>query len=163
MSTPNRYVTLFNLRFAARVLERHCRLWRRIDAGVRLMALLAGSGAIAAIGAANQGAAITLGGLFALFQAVEFALRPADIAAKSMRQRKAYASLSSRETEMDDVVLAKTYDALTAEDEIVVPEVLRRLAYNDVACERTPAAEAEKLSAALYRLGRWDRFVECIA
>lgn len=132
----DRASTLFNIRFAVRVLERHCRLWRRIDGAVRLAALLAGSGAIAALGAQHPGVAIACGAVFALFQAVEFALRPADIAARSMAQRKQYAALYARARAFDDGALADAQADLIAADDIIVTEALRRLAYNDVVRER---------------------------
>jgi len=131
-----RQTTLFNLRYAARVLERHARMWRRIDAAVRLAALLAGSGAIGAIGAQNSRLALALGAVFALLQAVEFALRPAGLAARSMAQRKQYASVFARARTTSDEALADAYATLAAEDEVIVPEPLRRLAYNDVVRER---------------------------
>lgn len=138
----DRAATLFNLRYAVRVLERHARLWRRIDGAVRLVALLAGSGAIGAIGAENSKIAIALGAVFALFQAIEFALRPAEIAARSMSQRREYASVFAKERSFDDATLAEAYADMVAADDIIVSESLRHLAYNDVVLERglDPAA-----------------------
>jgi hypothetical protein len=132
----NREAALFNIRYAVRVLERHCRLWRRIDGAVRLAALLAGSAAIGALGAQHAGLSMAFGLVFALFQAVEFALRPADVAARALAQRKQYAALFARARTLDDAALADAYDELVAADEVIVTESLRHLAYNDVVRER---------------------------
>lgn len=153
----SRFATLFNLRYAGRVLERHARLWRRIDGAVRLAALMAGSSAIAALGAQNQSAAIGLGLVFAALQAVEFALRPADAAARAMAMRRQYAQLLAREARLDGAALSEAYAELVAADDIVVSEALRRLAYNDVAQERGCDA------AHLYGLDRWQRLVARLA
>ncbi|WP_041645318.1 hypothetical protein [Aromatoleum aromaticum] len=133
---PSRADTSFNVRYAARVLERHACLWRRLDASVRVMALLAGSGAIGAIGAEHAGWAVGLGVVFAVFQAVEFALHPAEVAAKSLAQRRQYAALQARARALDDAALDDAYQALCADDDIIVSDTLKRLAYNDVVRER---------------------------
>lgn len=128
--------TLFNIRYAARVLERHCRLWRRIDGAVRFSAILAGSGAIAALGAQNTGLTIAAGVVFAVFQAIEYAVRPAEVAARSMAQGKQYAALLAHQRGLSDEALVDSLEAVRVEDEIIVMDALRRLAYNDVVRER---------------------------
>lgn len=163
MGEPSRETTLFNLRYATRVLERHCRFWRRADRGLRFMAVMAGTGAIASMSASSQALAMAAGFVFAMLQALEIALRPSEVAATSMQQRKAYAALRAREGELDDVALARAYAVLVAEDEVVVPEVIRRLAYNDVTLECTPVTEHGNLALALYPDCRWDRFVSYLA
>lgn len=128
--------TLFNARYAARVLERQCRLWRRLDGVVRFAAILAGSGAIAALGAQNAVMVVVAGVVFAMFQALEYAVRPADIAARAMAQGKQYAALLARQRGLSDEALADELEALRVEDDIIVMDSLRRLAYNDVVRER---------------------------
>lgn len=154
----SRDAVLFNIRYAVRVLERHVRLWRRIDGAVRLVALLAGSAAIGAVGAENRDLALLLGLAFALFQALEFALRPADVAAQSAAQRKLYAALYARARQSETGALAGAYEALVAEDEVIVPEALRRLAYNDVVRER-----GLDEAACFETDSRWYRFVAFFA
>lgn len=131
-----RHDTLFNIRYAARVLERQCRLWRRIDGAVRFSAILAGSGAIAAMGAQNAVLALVAGVVFALFQAIEYAVRPAEVAARAMAQGKQYAALLARQRGLSDEALADELEAVRVEDDIIVMDSLRRLAYNDVVRER---------------------------
>ncbi len=152
-----RHDTLFSLRYAARVLERHARLWRRIDAAVRLAGLLAGSSAFAALMAESRGFTLVFGVVFAVLQAVEFALRPAEQAAQSIAQRRPYAALAARSEAMDDAGLKAAYLQLHAEDDVIVPESIRTLAYNDVVLEKgcDPAH--------LNPLDRWQRFVAFLA
>lgn len=142
--------TLFSLRYAVRVLERHARLWRNVDNLVRLGSLLAGSGAIAALAAQSHALTLAAGVVFALLQGVEFALRPAEGAARSMAQRRPYADLLARQSELDDGAIDAGYQRIVADDEIVVPELLRYLAYNDVLAERgCDASFAYPASAAM--------------
>jgi hypothetical protein len=128
--------TLFNIRYASRVLERQCRLWRRVDGVVRFSAVLAGSGAIAALGAQNAVMALVAGVVFALFQAIEYAVRPAEVAAHAMAQGKQYAALLARQRRLSDAALADELEAVRVEDDIIVMDSLRQLAYNDVVRER---------------------------
>lgn len=145
--------TLFSLRYAVRVLERHQRMWRRIDSMVRLMAILSGTSAFAALMSQHQGAALATGLLFALLQAVEFALRPAERAADSGAARRTYDSVLARQSEFSDAALADAYRRVVADDAVIVPESLRALAYNDVVNEQGSDP------AHLFPLNRWQRFV----
>lgn len=153
----NRTNTLFSVRYAARVLERHTRIWRMTDGFIRVAALLSGSAAFAALTAGNQVAVIVLGVVFAIFQALEFAIRPAEQAARSMAMRKPYARLLAAAGEMDDEKLESSYLALVAEDDVVVPHWLREVAYNDVLFERGCDPSYA------YALSSWQRFVAFIA
>lgn len=85
-----RHETLFSLRYAIRVLERHGALWARLNGVVRLAALLAGSAAIAALSAQSGTLVVVFGVAFALMQGIEFALDPAGRAAQSRAQRRVY-------------------------------------------------------------------------
>lgn len=153
----NRTDTLFSIRYAVRVLERHTRIWRLTDGMIRIAALLSGSAAFAALTAGNQAAVIFLGVMFATFQAVEFAIRPADQAARSMAMRQPYARLLAGASAMEDDKLESAYLALVSEDDVVVAHWLREVAYNDVLAERgCNPAEA-------YRLSAWQRFVAFFA
>lgn len=148
--------TLFSIRYAIRVLERHARLCRIADALLRLCAIFSGSAAFAALMAGRPAAVAALGALFALLQAAEFALRPAELAAKSMAMRQPYARLLADACRMDDVALEAAYLALVAEDDVVVPHWLREVAYNDVLVER--GCDPEEA----FSLSRWQRFVAYI-
>jgi hypothetical protein len=148
-----RYDTLFSLRYAVRVLERHARLWRRLDGLIRFSALLAGSGAFAALMAMHAGFAMAAGLVFAVLQAVEFTVRPAELSAKSLAARKGYADLLADQGRLSDDALAAAYERVSANDEVIVPEYLRRLAYNDVAEESGCGAEV------MYPVKGWHRLL----
>lgn len=147
----SRHDTLFALRYAVRVLERHARMWRRIDGLIRFSALLAGSSAFAGLMAANSTTALVAGIVFAVLQSVEFAIRPAEIAARSMTAKKPYGDILARQAELDDAQLESAYQRCVAEDDVIVPENLRYLAYNDVVQERGGDP------ASLYAITRWQR------
>lgn len=149
--------TLFSLRYAVRVLERHSRLWGRIDGLIRFAGLLSGMAAFTALVGQSQSASLGFGVLFALLQALEFTVRPAEVRARSLSARTGYARLLATEGTYDDGALQAAYQALVADDEVVVPESLRALAYNDVLLERGDDP------AHLMVLDRWHRFVACLA
>ncbi|MBV5337867.1 MAG: hypothetical protein J0653_08095, partial [Deltaproteobacteria bacterium] len=81
--------TLFSIRYAVRVLERTTRFWAKADAIVKICALLAGSGAIYALASESKSIALAFGIFFALTQALEFAVRPADRSALALGERGA--------------------------------------------------------------------------
>lgn len=133
----SRHDTLFSIRYAVRVLERYARFWSNINTAARLGSLLAGSAAIAALSATHTAAALVAGIFFALLQGVEFAMYPAGRAAEALAQRRPYADLYARQSAIsDDQELEGAYQALVAADELVMPEHLKHLAYNDVVAER---------------------------
>lgn len=152
-----RHDTLFSLRYAVRVLERYSRFWARIDGATKLASLLAGSAAIAALGAQSRPLAIFFGVIFALLQALTFGIRPADKSAQGLLARRPYADLLAGEGGYDDAALEAAYQRLVAADELIVPDALRPLAYNDVVIERgcDPAFT--------FALSRWQRFVALLA
>jgi len=116
-------------------------------------AILSGSAAFAALATGNQGVTMTLGILFAICQALEFGIRPAEISAKSMAMRLVYARLFASAKAMDDESLDSAYLKLVAEDDIVVSEWMRHIAYNDVLAEQGKDPEHA------YKLNFWQRFV----
>lgn len=146
-----RFETLFCLRYAERVLERYARVWRRADAALRVFALLSASAAIWALGAQDQRLAIILGLLFALVQALQHGVGPARIEQQALAAKFGYADLLARERVLSDEQLEDAYRQVAARDNVIVPEYLRRLAYNDVAEERGCD------TSDLYALGRFDR------
>ncbi len=147
----SRYETLFALRYAVRVLERHARMWRRIDGLIRFAGLLSGMSAFAALTAASQSATMLAGIVFAILQAIEFAIRPAEIAAQSMSAKKPYGDVLARQATLDDSSLEAAYQRCVADDDVIVPETLRFLAYNDVVSENGGDPSA------LYTISLWQR------
>ena len=143
----SRHDTVFSLRYATVVLERHGALWGVIGASCRVASLLAGSAAIAALGAQNQLVALAFGIVFAFAQAIEYATYPADKAAAARVQSRQYT----------DADLALAYRKLVVDDDIKVFRILKDLAYNQV------LSEMDCDPAAAYPEGRWHRFVSLIA
>lgn len=148
---------LFSIRYAVRVLERSARYWAKIDGAIRIAALLAGSGAIYAISIESRPIAIGFGIFFAITQAIEFALRPADKSALAMGARLGYARLMADQSSHEDAALERAYQQLVAVDEVIVMECLRRIAYNDVLYERGHDP------AHAYSLSAFDRFMSVMA
>lgn len=129
---PDRRQTLFGIRYAVRVLEREALLWRRIATILKTAALLSGTVALAALAREHLGISVVLGLSFAILQAVEHAVGPADRRACAVAQRLEYAHLYARRADLDDVALSKAYDTIVAADELIVSRPLRELAYNDI-------------------------------
>jgi hypothetical protein len=148
--------TLFCLRYAVRVLERYARLWRRVDASLRVAALFSGSAAFAALVAGNQGAVITAGVMFAALQAIEYGLSPSRIEQDARAARALYADILPLAAGLGDTELEAAYQGAVAKDEVTVPESLRRAAYNDVLLERGGN------SADQFVLTPWQRVVSFI-
>lgn len=153
----SRHDTVFSLRYATVVLERHGALWGVIGASCRVASLLAGSAAIAALGAQNQLVALAFGIVFAFAQAIEYATYPADKAAAARVQSRQYARVWAHESEYTDADLALVYRKLVVDDDIKVFHILKDLAYNQV------LSEMDCDPAAAYPEGRWHRFVSLIA
>lgn len=128
----SRHVTIFSLRYATVVLERYAKFWFVVGAACRVFALLAGSGAIAAIGAQSQPAAILFGVVFALAQAIEFGLRPEAKSADAMACSRRYAKVWAAAAECSDAKLERDYRDIVADDHIVVFRTLKDLSYNQV-------------------------------
>lgn len=141
-AVPDRSKTLFNLRYAVRVLERYARFWHRVDLLMRIAAVASGMSAFAALWAQTPKIALWITGLFALLQAIEFVVGAPKREQAALAARAVYASVLARQSTLDDAGLADGYAAAVAEDEVIVLEGLRYLAYNDVVTERgdNPAA-----------------------
>lgn len=148
----SREEVLFHLRYAVRVLERHERLWARIDAATKIASLLAGSGVVFALGAQSQAFALGSGAVFALMQAIKFALRPDARAASARASRMAYNAAHVDQQDLNDAELTRAWARAVKSDEVVVPESLRRLAFNDCVEEfaRDPAGRYANAEIALW-------------
>jgi hypothetical protein len=132
----SRFEILFSLRYAERVLERYAKFYRRLDTLIRFLALLSGSAALAALFGDFRAATLALALFFALVQALEFSLAPARIAAEAWAARKPYTAALSRQRKLSDEQLEQAWRDALAEDAIIIPEVFRRAAYNDVLEEK---------------------------
>lgn len=152
-----RHETLFSLRYAVRVLERHGALWARLNGLVRLAGLLAGSAAIAALTAQSTVLVIAFGVAFAVMQGIEFAIDPAGRAAQARAQRRAYADLLAHATQHDDGALEQHYRQAIAEDDVCVLDAIKQIAYNDV------VAEQGCDTAHAYPLSPWQRRLASIS
>lgn len=153
MNTP--FDTLFELRYAIRVLERQARLWRRLDAMIRFFGLLSGTAAFAAITHASQNLTLSFGILFAVLQAVEYTLTPSVKAAAAQYHAKQYAVILAEQSRITPEELRQKLLDVRAQDEIVVFEALRKLAYNDVAQEYGCSSEHSFLLSFTNRLVGW--------
>ena len=132
----SRHETLFNIRYAVRVLERHATLWMRIGRTIKFLSLLGGTSALAALMTSNATLATVAGLFFAALQALEATLNPSDASACARAQRLEYAHLLVREAQLDDAELASAYAAISASDEVQVSLALKEAAYNDVIDEK---------------------------
>lgn len=129
--------TTFSIRYAVRVLERTARFWSRIDTSIKVFALLSGSGAIYALASHSEVFTLACGAFFALTQAIEFAVRPADKSALALGERGAYAKLLANQSAMSDEAIEDAYQKAVCDDEVTVMEGMRHIAYNDVLYERS--------------------------
>lgn len=152
-----RFEILFTIRYAVRVLERSSRFWGKVDVAIKICALLAGSGAIFSIASQNQAISLVFGVVFAITQAIEFSIRPAEKSAKAMSARAPYANLLFFESACDEAALERAYAEIAAADDVLVMEGLRKIAYNDVLEERSECAESA------YRLSVWHRLLGWLA
>jgi len=135
--------TLFSLRYAVRVLERHSRKWEKISNIIRFFSFISGSAAIASLSATNSELVIISGVLFASLQAVEFTLNPTKLAAKSLFESQKYAVILARKNHYSKSELEEQYSLISAQDSVIVGGILKELAYNDVALEQ--GADPEEL------------------
>lgn len=128
--------TLFALRYAVRVLERHARMWGHIGLACKFASLLSGTAALTALASSNKQLALGLGILFAVIQALEHAFGPAERRAQSLNTRRDYARVLAAQASHSDEALEAAYQAAVAEDEICVGQSFKELAYNDVVKEQ---------------------------
>lgn len=153
----SRHNTVFSLRYATVVLERHGALWGVIGTACRIASLLAGSAAIAALGAQSQPLTLACGIVFALAQAIEYAMHPADKSAAARMQARQYAKVWANHASLNDADLELAYRNLVAGDDIKVAGVIKDLAYNQV------LREMDCDETAAYPESRWHRFVAFLA
>lgn len=154
----SRFDTQFSLRYAVRVLERQSRFWRHIDGTLRALAILSGSGALAAT-LTQQPASVGMGALlaFAVLQAVEFSAQPGLKSAEAWVARTPYLTLLARQAALADDALEAGYREACLRDTVQAFESLRRVAYNDVVEEKGCDA------GAAYRLSPWQALMAVMA
>lgn len=136
MSDSLKADTVFSLRYAMRVLERHASLWRKAAYLLKFLGLLSGTLALASLTADKQGAALWLGVFFAVAQCLDHVFSPAEKALLSEVQRKRYGEVWARSGKSATEALAGDYEALVAEDAISPSRALRELAFDDVVREQ---------------------------
>lgn len=154
----SRFDTLFSLRYAVRVLERQSRFWRHLDGGLRMSAVLSGSASLASL-LTHQPYAVSVAvlGVFAVLQAVEFAVQPGLKAAEAWVARAPYLALLAGQAGLNDARLEEEYQAALMGDGVQAFESLRRIAYNDVVEEKGCDPSVA------YVLGRWQRIMAALA
>lgn len=135
VSGSSRNETDFCLRYAARVLERYARMWHRIDATVRLLALFSGTSAFGALLLQSPGWTIAAGLVFAFLQSVEYSLTPARREQDGRAARALYLDVLAKDEQLSDAELKVAFRAAALQDPVIPPDALKRLAYNDVAEE----------------------------
>lgn len=144
--------TLFALRYAVRVLERQAKLWAVIGKLFKFISILSGTVAVAAVVSSKAEWAVFLGIMFAVMQAIDHALDPAEKHAAALAQRRDYARLLADQTNHTDGALEAAYRKVVADDEIMVDQALKELAYNDVVREQGLPESACYPDHALMRL-----------
>lgn len=147
--TDTRANTIFCIRYAVRVLERYAKYWSSIGTAFKFISLATGTGAVAAVIAANPGWSLALGVALAVLQALEHAVCPSDKHACALASRRDYARLLSNQAAHTDESLEAAYQAIVADDEVMVGQSLKELAYNDVVREKGLA------ESALYQRESW--------
>jgi len=135
MAIKPRSETLFNLRYAERVLERQARFYARLEGLLSIGELVAGSAALAAFAGQHTPLTVMLGVFFAVMQAVKFVVAPARRQFEALASRNAYATIRAQQSRYDDAALEAAYLAASAADAVVVFETMRHLAYDDVVTE----------------------------
>ena len=146
---------LFSIRYAVRVLERHSRMWSKTSNIIRFTSLLSGSAAIASLSATNNTLVIVSGVIFACLQALEFALNPSNIATQSSVESQKYAMLMAYQKKYSKDDLEKEYGIISANDPIIISDLLKEIAYNDVVLEQGASAEElykKTISHRFYRI-----------
>lgn len=144
------------IRYAQRLCQRTARLYRRIQTTATFLSLVAGSAALVSVSAQLASwMTITAGALFAVFTAINYAIRPADKVALNEVDVKKYAVILTKA----ESISASDLRALIAEArQTDAPEVepLRDVAFNDVMYEINRADS-------LIPLSRMQRFIGALA
>jgi hypothetical protein len=127
---------LAEVRYAQRLCQRTARLYRRASACFTFLSLVAASGAIASLSAQLPvGVTVGLAITFAVFGAINHAMRPAEkIAANDSDVRK-YSALLAKAVPVTDVEIIKAMIAEARQSDVPEVEPLRDVAYNDVMLE----------------------------
>lgn len=149
--------TEFCLRYAVRVLERYARWWHNVDVSVRVFALFSGTSAFGALMSQSKFWTLTAGLFFAFLQAVEYTIGPAKREQEARASRALYLAVLARQLEMNDSQLEAAYLAACTEDPVIVPDSLKRLAYNDILDERGADQNSR------YALTKWQELVNWVA
>ena len=134
--TTTRFDTLFDLRYAVRVLERHGNLWSNLGGAFKFVSLVTGSTAVAAVISSNPQWATGLAIALAVLQAWELAVDPATRKADAAANRRDYARLLANESGKSDAELLTAYMSIVADDKIQPWRAVKELAYNDVIREK---------------------------
>lgn len=119
-------------RYAQRLCQRTARLYRRVQTTFTFMSIVAGSAALVSI-SAQLPKELTLGCAiaFAVFSAINIAIRPAERVAQNESDVRKYAALLAKSDELEALAIHKLIAEARQSD---VPEVepLRDVAFNDV-------------------------------
>lgn len=147
---------VFCIRYAVNVLERHYSFWVKMNYLISFLSLLSGMAAISAVISMNQALSITFGAIFAIGQAIEFAIRPEQLSAKSFVAIGPYKVIEANSDSMSDGELLASYNKTSAADGVVVSSFFKRIAYNDTIRQ----LGADELS--LYTEGFSHRFADAV-
>jgi hypothetical protein len=122
------------LRYAQRFCQRSVRFYRRIQATLTFISMLAGSSSIAAIAAQMPLAATWLLAAFSIFGILNFTLRPAEKIAALQADLRKYAALITKSDDLDALTIQRLlHEARQSDAEEIEP--LRAVAFNDVMLE----------------------------
>jgi len=119
--------------------------------------LFSGTSAFGALMAQSKSWTIAAGLFFAFLQAIDYAVGPAKREQEARSARALYLEVLARQHQLNDADFEAAYLAAMARDPVIVPDSLRRLAYNDIADE--PGAS----KAELYELTAWQSCVDWLA
>lgn len=153
--SDERAIVLSEIRYAERLCQRTARLYRNVQSFGTWLAVVGGSGTLAAL-ANNVPAWIPITGAitFSATGAALIAMRPADKAAINEAEAKRYATLRTRGSTMDDKALRTALEEARQSDAAEF-ESLRDVAWNDVvqeigrASERVPLSVPQRFLAAI--------------
>jgi hypothetical protein len=134
MST-DKDILLGEIRYAERLCERTARLYRHIQAANVFLSVLGGSAVISAVsGSLPKWVPLAGGFVFAVFGALNLAIRPADKAAANEADSKRYTKLRADAQSMTTDELRAGIEKARQSD-IQEVESLREVAYNDMVRE----------------------------
>lgn len=146
---------LGEIRYAQRLCQRTSRLYRRAQTTFTFLSIVAGSAALVSISSKLDPAYTMWSAMaFAVFAAVNIAIRPAERVAQNDSDVKKYAALIAKSVDLDVPAIEKLLAEARQTD---APEVepLRDVAYNDLMHEINradaliPLRASQKLLAAI--------------